>query len=355
MAYQQPVASLTKDDEAEGETNLATWDVFHADRLEVVRGLSTAAVREGLAKGDLRDDDLIRPAGTTVPWTPIADFADLTEPEPEPEPEPAPPSAFLRTEEMTAERASYPDELDPSKDDIESVEILDDSVEEYADDYDEGFPSSSAELISDDLQLVEDDDDSVLALPVVEDEAPGYDQEEEFDPQDEDEEAAEFTLSRGGPERVEELDLAAMVDVAFQLVLFFLVTATTVLYKSLEVPKPNPDSPTAGAQQGRSRSLDDLKNDYILVEIDPAGVMKIDREPVASEMDAVVERLRAARASTKRQAMLLTADFATPHRSAVMAYDAANEIGLGIAIARPSGPDANKAPPAPATKKAAKL
>ncbi len=41
-----------------------------------------------------------------------------------------------------------------------------------------------------------------------------------------------------------------MVDVAFQLVLFFLVTATTVLYKSLEVPKPNPDSPAAAAAQG---------------------------------------------------------------------------------------------------------
>ena len=41
-----------------------------------------------------------------------------------------------------------------------------------------------------------------------------------------------------------------MVDVAFQLVLFFLVTATTVLYKSLEVPKPNPESPAAAAAQG---------------------------------------------------------------------------------------------------------
>ena len=29
-----------------------------------------------------------------------------------------------------------------------------------------------------------------------------------------------------------------MVDVAFQLVLFFMVTATTVLYKTLEIPKP---------------------------------------------------------------------------------------------------------------------
>ena len=127
-----------------------------------------------------------------------------------------------------------------------------------------------------------------------------------------------------------------MVDVAFQLVLFFLVTATTVLYKSLEVPKPNPESPAGGAAQGRSRTLDDLKDDYILVEIDPAGAMKIDREPVAARMTALVERLRAAREQTGRKAMLLSADFATPHRNAVLAYDAANEIGLGIAIARPS-------------------
>ena len=92
-----------------------------------------------------------------------------------------------------------------------------------------------------------------------------------------------------------------MVDVAFQLVLFFLVTATTVLYKSLEVPKPNPESPAAAAAQGRSRTLDDLKDDYILVEIDPAGAMKIDREPVAAEMAALVERLRSARETDRPQ------------------------------------------------------
>ena len=36
--------------------------------------------------------------------------------------------------------------------------------------------------------------------------------------------------------------------------------------------------------------------------------------------------------------MLLSADFATLHRNAVLAYDAANEIGLGIAIAKPKEP-----------------
>jgi len=81
--------------------------------------------------------------------------------------------------------------------------------------------------------------------------------------------------------------------------------------------------------------------------------MKVDHEPIAAEMTGLVARLRDAREKTGRKAMLLSADFATPHRNAVMAYDAANEIGLGIAIARPTGsaPEAN---PPPAARKAAR-
>ncbi len=137
---------------------------------------------------------------------------------------------------------------------------------------------------------------------------------------------------------VEELDLAPMVDVAFQLVLFFMVAAQTVLYKTLEIPKPTTDQAPAAVTQGRSRTLDDLKDDYILVEIDSSGAMKLDRQPIAADMTTLVERLRSAREATRRKAMLLSADFATPHRSAVLAYDAANEIGLGIVIARPASP-----------------
>ena len=43
--------------------------------------------------------------------------------------------------------------------------------------------------------------------------------------------------------------------------------------------------------------------------------------------------------------MLLSADALTMHRAAVMAYDAANEIGLGIAIARPTNSGAPPPPP----------
>ena len=90
-------------------------------------------------------------------------------------------------------------------------------------------------------------------------------------------EEEEFSLSRSGPMTVEELDLAPMVDVAFQLVLFFMVAAQTVLYKTLEIPKPSTEQAPAAVAQGRSRTLDELKDDYILVEIDASGAMKIDR------------------------------------------------------------------------------
>ena len=61
------------------EGPLAHWDVFHADRLELERGLDTAAIRHALERGDLRDDDLVRPAGTTVTWSRLAEVPELTE------------------------------------------------------------------------------------------------------------------------------------------------------------------------------------------------------------------------------------------------------------------------------------
>src|SRR3954452_21543423 len=68
------------------------WDVFHADRLELERSLSGEAVRAALARGELYDDDLARPAGTTVPWARLADLPTLLEP-PTPPPPPAEPDA----------------------------------------------------------------------------------------------------------------------------------------------------------------------------------------------------------------------------------------------------------------------
>lgn len=418
---------------------MASWDVFHADSLELERGLSSDAIRAGMAAGHLRDDDLVRPAGTTAAWARLGDFPELTAAAaptaPPPDLAPPPPREVDRRREPTAKATSPPEparggrveasparpepsdfevradhlgpigqqeepatstttaappawiELGGEPDDV-TFPVLPDRADDrraqtassppsepepphaaawaWPDDEDEdegdgdedeavgGDFDDQLEILDDDeaagLEILDEDELGVpspmsreatsgngasrVALPVV----PSRDWNEDRHPIEGGEEDEDFTFSRSGPMTVEELDLAPMVDVAFQLVLFFMVTATTVLYKTLEIPKPTQDQAPGAVAQGQSRSVDDLQKDYILVEIDSAGSMKIDREPVAADMDALAERLRVAREKTGRTIMLLSADYATPHRNAVLAYDAAIEIGMGIAIARPNAP-----------------
>jgi biopolymer transport protein ExbD len=430
---------------------LASWDVFHADRLELERGMTTDAIRDGLARGVLHDDDLVRPAGTNVAWGRIADLPELmaplaapaqappgapplaaahleptapanllpeaarTQPSP-PQParaqtQPQDPGAGTSDFEVVAEdeasgpapaptlqapdwfqlradsddvafpvieglpRQSSSDDQGSSKpaapgwnweqDDADADE--DEEGDGEGEEQDEPAYTALIEDDDDQLEILDDDDDvpeeptsqvlapssesrpsssSRVALPVV-----ASRDRDDIRPDDgaDVEEEETFSLSRSGPVTVEELDLAPMVDVAFQLVLFFMVTATTVLYKTLEIPKPSADAPPSGVTQGRSRSLEDFQNDYILVEIDSAGMIKIDREAVSANISNMVERLRSAREKTGRKSMLLSAEHSTKHRSAVLAYDAANEIGLGIVIARPQAPQG----PAPALAPAA--
>jgi biopolymer transport protein ExbD len=390
---------------------LTNWDVFHGDRLELERGLSTAAVRDALARGELRDDDLVRPAGTTVAWARLGDIPEIWEPAPSSPASPRP--ALLESAQQKPSRAVQtgpgPSDFEVEAQDAAASSSLAPAPTQRAPDWlelrsetdDVAFPvlkdaPSDAKAVSrgpapaepeppggwhwaadaDDADNDEEDnafdergeigtaegatgletlDDesahdfaakaprsreldaesrsSRVALPVVK--SRGWD-DTTADVQAEEE--VDFSLSRSGPATVEELDLAPMVDVAFQLVLFFMVTATTVLYKTLEIPKPSNEQAPAAAAQGRSRTLDELKEDYILVEIDSLGAMKIDREPVAADMDTLVERLRTSREKTHRKAMLLSADYATKHRNCVLAYDAALEIGLGIVIASPQSP-----------------
>lgn len=311
---------------------MAAWDIFHADRLELVRGLSAERVAAGLASGAIRDDDLARPSGTNTPWARIADLPELLSPS-----EPAAPPKPAFDETKTVEMPP------PAPSPLQDWPIDDEDDEE---EIEEPKPPAAADPIVPAWELTDDDlgrdeqagrlSASRVGLPVV----PSRDHGDrpEFDEGDEEDDEAPISLTRAGPARVEELDLAAMVDVAFQLVLFFLVTATTILYKTLEIPKPSTEPPPGAVAQGRQRTLDELQEDFILVEIDAGGNVQIDREPVAAEISALVERLRTARETTGRTTMLLSAEFTTPHRNAVLAYDAANDIGLAIAIAKPAPP-----------------
>jgi biopolymer transport protein ExbD len=122
----------------------------------------------------------------------------------------------------------------------------------------------------------------------------------------------------------EEMDLTPMVDVTFQLLIFFMVSASFSLQKSIEVPTPDPDQKGASQQV---QTLDDLQGTSIIVKIDSSNTVFIDDEPVADVL-RLSDTLRDKMRREQKTELLLTADNQSLHRSIIAVIDAANEVGM---------------------------
>ncbi|MGQ9503849.1 MAG: ExbD/TolR family protein [Thermogutta sp.] len=135
-------------------------------------------------------------------------------------------------------------------------------------------------------------------------------------------------------ERVEvpedAMDMTPMVDVVFQLLIFFMMTAAFSLQKSLELPPSSPQDPTA-----QSMTLDELDNesDFVIVRIDHKNNVTVDGEDAPSEQE-VLRKLKDAKSGSLRQGepprtgLLILADPDCHHETVVMVLDAGNATGM---------------------------
>lgn len=358
------------------------WDVFESESLTVRRGLSAQAIRQALALNNLSEDDLIRPAGSAEPWQRLGDTVanwpdqpadtakqakmseqhkssndndllnpdieidmddsspDLESPAPQKQPQPSksakPTKADAETmalswlmsadEEEPAAASFIPEPPPVTSRSSKSAAIPQASVTEH---------QKTAEILqSPDQKPVTKEKWLEPSVELEPHDGTANDLGHFSDDDDDDEE--EFTLSRSATQKVEELDLAAMVDVAFQLVLFFMVTASVTLIKTMDLPKPTESTKPAAssAPSVGTKSKNQVETEFIVVSINAAGEISIDDEPITT--DQLVDRLRDVRTQSGKTGMLLRAENKTRHRTAVLAYDAANEIGLRIAIERES-------------------
>lgn len=135
----------------------------------------------------------------------------------------------------------------------------------------------------------------------------------------------------GGQEA--EMDMTPMVDVTFQLLIFFMLTASFVLQRSLEIPKPEKKEASSGQTVEEVAEMDDV----VSVRIDENGTYFLsaaslgDDIEIPSEQELIV-RLRQARQPDSQgripSRLLVQAHGDAIHKRVVSAIDAGNEVGM---------------------------
>jgi len=129
---------------------------------------------------------------------------------------------------------------------------------------------------------------------------------------------------RGPATEFEEMDLTPMVDVTFLLLIFFMITASFSIQKTIQVPPPDPEK--QGAAQS-VQSLEDLEVDSIIVEIDEDNVIIVDDDPVA-DPTALVELFEKKMTEEQKNELVLEAAAAALHDTVVQVIDAANDVNI---------------------------
>jgi biopolymer transport protein ExbD len=131
-----------------------------------------------------------------------------------------------------------------------------------------------------------------------------------------------------------EMDMTPMVDVVFQLLIFFMLTASFTMQKSLNVPKPQKDEASTQVQ-----SIEDFQDnpDYVVVRIDAYNTFHISAALWPDELEAPSEqellvKLRQARQGDGQgnipSKMLVIANGEALHERVVTAIDSGNDVGM---------------------------
>ena len=118
------------------------------------------------------------------------------------------------------------------------------------------------------------------------------------------------------------LDMTPMVDVTFQLLIFFMITASFVTQKSLQTSPPEPDD--EAGQVAMQVEEDDQAP--VIVGIAEDGSIVIDEFPV--EPSAVLETLTAKIAAENRTSLLIEAEYNAPHGMVILVMDSGISAGM---------------------------
>ncbi len=120
------------------------------------------------------------------------------------------------------------------------------------------------------------------------------------------------------------IDMTAMVDIVFFLLIFFLVTSIQSLEAVIELPVPEASASAPDAVQAVDY-VDD--SNYVVVTIDADDTVWVENEEAFSEQD-LRSKLRIARQQDERDGMLINGAADATHGTFVMVLDAGADAGM---------------------------
>ena len=124
----------------------------------------------------------------------------------------------------------------------------------------------------------------------------------------------------------ELIDMTAMVDIVFFLLIFFLVTSMKAIDST--VPMPAPDPQKSAARESRSVPEMESDNEYIVVHIDRNDRISVNDAEVHGDRELLF-RLRDLRTSGNRpDKMLVVGHGEATHGTTVMVLDAGRDVGI---------------------------
>jgi biopolymer transport protein ExbD len=132
-----------------------------------------------------------------------------------------------------------------------------------------------------------------------------------------------------------EMDMTPMVDVTFQLLIFFMLTASFVMQRSQQHPKPQTED--KGSQA--ATSLQEITEDpeYVTVRIDALGAFHVSAAAWGEELEVpsypeLLAKLRQARQGdgqgNRPSRLMVIANGEAIHDRVVAAVDAGAEVGM---------------------------
>jgi biopolymer transport protein ExbD len=132
-----------------------------------------------------------------------------------------------------------------------------------------------------------------------------------------------FALRRPDTE-FEDMDLTPMVDVTFLLLIFFMITASFSMQKSIDVPAPDPDKKGAAQSQ---MIIEDLLDASIRIDVDERNRILVDDVAVA-DADLLPDILRERMREEKKTEVLLSVHETAFWETTIKVCDACNEAGM---------------------------